>query len=100
MTPQKLGQKPVNLETAAEYLGVTTHTLRRRLKSWGISFSQLKDDTRRDVALALLENNKLTIQDIAARVGFSDSSTFTRAFKDWTHVAPNTYRKNLSKSAH
>ena len=87
----------ISLESAAEYTGLQPHTIRRQLKRQGTSFNQLKEDTRRDIAISALSLDKLTVEDIAYRVGFSDTSTFTRAFKRWTGVAPYAYRKMCNK---
>jgi AraC-like DNA-binding protein len=50
---------------------------------------------RRDYALHLLGKRGLSIEEIAYRTGFSESSAFIRAFKTWTGVTPYTYRKGL-----
>jgi len=52
----------------------------------------LKDALRRDTAIACLARPELTLIAIANRVGFSEASTFHRAFKKWTGVAPAEYR--------
>ena len=97
---QKLrsGDVGINLEAAAEYVRLPPHTVRRQLKRRETSFNQLKEDTRRDMAVGILSSDKLSVEEVAYRVGFSDTSTFTRAFKRWTGVAPNAYRKMSSKS--
>ena len=53
----------------------------------------LKDNLRRDAAIEYLAQQDLTLLEIAQRLGFSEASTFHRAFKHWTGVAPGEYRQ-------
>ncbi len=80
------------LEEVGRALAITPQTLRRRLREEGRGFQQLKDETRRDAAIELLLHTPLPLPQIAARLGFSEASTFHRAFKQWTGVAPGEYR--------
>jgi AraC-like DNA-binding protein len=84
--------KGSNLENVATKLNMTSRTLRRKLIVEGSRFQQLKDNTRRDKAISLFEQADLTIAEIGLAVGFTELATFSRAFKHWTGVSPNTYR--------
>ena len=79
-------------ETLAAWLA-QTESLRRRLAAEGKSYQGVKDALRRDAAIHLLLNPKLTLEDVAQQVGFSETSTFHRAFKKWTGVTPGLYRQ-------
>ncbi|MGL6034842.1 MAG: helix-turn-helix domain-containing protein, partial [Acinetobacter johnsonii] len=59
----------------------------------GKSYQGVKDALRRDAAIHLLLNPGLTLEDVAQQVGFSETSTFHRAFKKWTGVTPGLYRQ-------
>jgi AraC-like DNA-binding protein len=72
---------------------MTPQTLRRRLREEGHGYQELKDDLRRDAAIDYLGRPDLTLIDIANLVGFSEASTFHRAFRKWTGVAPGEYRQ-------
>jgi AraC-like DNA-binding protein len=85
------GELP-SLEAVGEALAMTPQTLRRRLHDEGHGFQALKDALRRDTAIEYLAQPDLTLLDIAQRLGFSEASTFHRAFKKWTGVAPGEYR--------
>ncbi|BFM15168.1 AraC family transcriptional regulator [Maricurvus nonylphenolicus] len=81
------------LNEAADYMGLTEQTLRRRLKADGYSFNKLKEDTRRDMAIYYIKQSQQSVEEIAFRLGFSEASTFIRAFKKWTGLTPLAYRK-------
>ena len=81
-----------DFESVAFQLNTSTQTLRRRLKDEDTSFQAIKDQVRRDLAIYYLSDNKLSINEIALKVGFTEPSTFHRAFKKWTDVTPGDYR--------
>lgn len=81
-----------SLHQVGQALGINAQTLRRRLREEGHGYQALKDGLRRDTAIALLGQPGLGLLEIANRVGFSEASTFARAFKHWTGVAPGAYR--------
>ena len=83
------------LNDVAAMLEVHPQTLRRRLSAEGTTFKEVKSQVRRDTALHFLGKQGLSIEEIAHRAGFSESSGFIRTFKGWTGVTPYTYRKGL-----
>ncbi len=89
-----LAQVP-ELNAVAAQMDVHPQTLRRRLSAEGTTFKEIKNQIRRDTALYFLGKQGLSIEEIAHRAGFSESSAFIRAFKGWTGVTPYTYRKGL-----
>jgi AraC-like DNA-binding protein len=91
---RNLGDLP-ELKGIADLLEVHPQTLRRRLSAEGTTFKDIKNQVRRDTALHFLGKQGLSIEEIAHRAGFSESSAFIRAFKGWTGVTPYTYRKGL-----
>jgi len=82
-----------SLDCAADTLGVSNATFKRRLKQDGTSYKTLKDDVRRDLAIYHLSRGGLPIEGIAATVGFSEATSFYRAFRRWTGVSPRDYIK-------
>ena len=86
------------LAMLAQACRLSAATLRRRLAAEGAAWGQLKDEVRRDLALQLLAEGRLSVGDIAARLGFNDASTFYRAFRKWTGSAPGAWRTAARQS--
>ena len=82
-----------SFETIADGLHMSTKTLRRKLKSEGISYQKIKDVIRRDLSIHYLTTQKQTTAEIATKVGFTETSAFIRAFKKWTGLTPAAYHK-------
>jgi AraC-like DNA-binding protein len=88
---------PMSAWPAADAMALRLHlaeaTMRRHLKQEGYTYQSIKDDLRRDIAMAELRDSRRTIAEIAARVGFAEPSAFHRAFRKWTGVRPTDYRQ-------
>ena len=83
------------VEDLARQFTLSPATLKRRLAEEGASVSGLKDASRQDLAQRFLSDGGLSVSHIAGRLGFSDTSTFTRAFNRWTGQSPAGWRKAL-----
>ena len=81
-----------SIEDVATNLNMSSRTLRRRLAEHNASYQQILQDVRRQIAIAYLRDTHMTVDDIAARVGFADSANFRQAFKRWTGNPPSHYR--------
>jgi AraC-like DNA-binding protein len=88
-----IGEEMPTLNDVASRLYLSPQTLRRRLAAEGKSYQGVKDNLRRDAAIHLLLRPELSLEDVAQQVGFSETSTFHRAFKKWTGVTPGLYRQ-------
>lgn len=93
------GAQAPSIDAVSAALAMTPQTLRRRLRDEGHGFQALKDALRRDRAIACLARPELALIDIAQQLGFSEASTFARAFKQWTGVAPGEYRQTRMATA-
>ena len=82
-----------NLEEVAERLGIKARQLRTRLADAGTNFNQLVADYRCKLAKRLLAGTDESIDEIVYLTGFSEPSTFYRAFKRWVGMTPIEYRK-------
>lgn len=93
---QVLMRKPgvfPDMEVVAGALKMTSRTLRRRLESEGMSFVTIVDDVRCSLATEYLKTTKMSTEDIAMLLGFSDAANFRRALKRWTGKGPGELRK-------
>lgn len=84
-------------EQLAVNLCLTPRTLRRRLHEQGQSYRQMLDDVRLRDSCHLLANSEMEIQTVSELLGFTDPANFTRAFKNWTGMAPHQWRRNNSQ---
>ncbi|RNL65572.1 AraC family transcriptional regulator [Zhongshania marina] len=90
---QRLGYPSVSRSETAALLNMSEETLRRKLRSEGLSFQQIKDEVRRDTAVAMLASRNVTITTVAENLGFSTPGAFSRAFKSWLGISPENYIK-------
>lgn len=72
------------IQAMARRLGMTERTLRRRLRDEGGAYADIVDDVRRKLALEYLNTTRMSPDDIAWNVGFSDSANLRRAIRRWT----------------
>ncbi|WP_210397441.1 AraC family transcriptional regulator [Motiliproteus sediminis] len=82
-------------EAVAKSLNMSVTTLRRRLQSENTSFQKIKDECRREAATNYLSYPDLSNNDIAALMGFDETSAFFRSFKKWTGMTPGDYRRSV-----
>ena len=80
------------LSATARELHMSERTLARRLEQEGTSFSQLLEQTRRQLAMRYVEHSDLALSEVAFLLGFSQVSAFHRAFKRWTQTTPLEHR--------
>jgi AraC-like DNA-binding protein len=91
---------PPAIETVAAALAMSPRTLQRRLAEEGTSYQELVSEVREDLARQHLTESRLSISEIAFLLGFSDVSSFHRAFKRWTHETPRAYRRRAATAGH
>ncbi|GAB3287374.1 AraC family transcriptional regulator [Parahaliea aestuarii] len=82
-----------SLIRVAGHLHMSPQTLRRKLTEEGTQFKQLKDELRREFVKDALRRSHRALEDIAEQAGFSETSSLIRAFKRWTGMTPNTFRR-------
>ncbi|GAB7536574.1 AraC family transcriptional regulator [Burkholderia sp. 3C] len=88
---RKPGEFP-SMEAVAGALKMTSRTLRRRLDGEGTSYLAIVDDVRCSLAIEYLKTTKMSTEDVAMLIGFSDTANFRRALKRWTGKGPGEIR--------
>lgn len=91
------GGKPALADVAGQ-LNMSERTLKRHLQQEGTSFRGLIERYRRAEACRLLEQTRMPVSEIAQRLGFSDTSTFTQAFNRWFRMPPSHYRATAEQN--
>lgn len=81
------------LENVAEEFGISGRTLQRNLSAENTSFNQLVKDIQKIMTFNYLEAKELSIDEIAYLVGYTELSSFYRAFKKWTGKTVSQYQK-------
>lgn len=79
----------VRADTVAARMGLSRRTLARRLRAEGTGFGEVLDALRHRMALHYLEGRKVSVNETAYLVGFSEAAAFSRAFKRWTGRSPS-----------
>lgn len=79
-------------EDIAELLAMHRRTLSRRLKGSGMGYRALANEIRFEIARQLLEDTEVPLGQIAAALGYSEASAFTRAFRRWSGQTPTAWR--------
>lgn len=87
--------EPITIEHAANHLGVSVRTLRRRLEGSGMSFTQIRLDVRMQWAVRYLKTSDISLDRIATLIGYSDQASLTRAFRDWSGKTPLSMRQHI-----
>ena len=78
--------------TIAGELNLSLRSLQRKLKDRGVSFSQLLEDTRRELGRDYVRDSQHSINEIAYLLGFTEPGNFSRAFRRWYGKTPSEYR--------
>lgn len=89
---QLAGGEP-DIAGVATALGMTARALQSRLRRANLTFSDLVDEVRRSLAAVLVADDRLSLVNVAMLLGFSEQSSFTRAFRRWYGMAPGEFRR-------
>ncbi len=87
-----------SLELIGSELQLSPATIQRELSREGLTYKDLIERTRRDLAFAYLKQRQLPLSEIAFLLGYSELSAFSRAVRRWTGTCPRTVRARLLDS--
>ena len=85
----------ISLDTLSSRLGLRSRQLRHQLNLAGTSLQRIINQHRRSLAKRLLQTDE-AISEIVYLTGFSEPSTFYRAFKRWEGMTPIQYRQQFN----
>lgn len=88
----------VSLEHVADELAMSPRTLTRKLAEKGMAFKSLLATIRQELAEKYIADRTLTITEISFLLGFSETSSFSRAFRNWTGKSPRAHRESTGVS--
>lgn len=91
-----LANGAVTEKMVAESLYMTPRNMHRKLQKEDTSFKQLLTDVRKDLAQQYIQDRSKTLTEISFLLGFSEVSSFSRAFKGWTGVPPSEAREGVA----
>ena len=86
----------LSVDVVAAGLGMAPRTLQRSLEVEGTTFRELVAEVRRALAEEMLAQ-RMTVDEIAERLGYAESASFVHAFKRWTGVPPGRFRRQPSR---
>jgi AraC-like DNA-binding protein len=86
-------------EAAARELGMSVRTLSRKLAAYHTSYGQIVDDLRENLAAKYVTDPSMQLTQIAYLLGYSDSTSFSKAFRQWYGCAPSRFRKQQEQVA-
>lgn len=88
------------LSDVAKQLGMSDRTLQRRITEEGSTFRELLSEARRDLGRHLLTDPTTDIDEVACLLGYQDTTSFYRAFREWEGMPPNRWRESNMKRLH
>jgi AraC-like DNA-binding protein len=80
------------LSEMAKDLYMSNRTLIRKLKAQGTSYQMLLDDVRQELAVWYLRHSDMPVEAIAERLGYRDTTNFSRTCKRWFGLTPRAIR--------
>jgi AraC-like DNA-binding protein len=98
MLRSELLQRPCTVTGIAWKFGLHPRTFSRHLAQEGTTFQKLVDEVRYEIARDLLAGSRMTLGQIAAILGFSEPSAFTRAFRRWAAQPPSGWRSSHDRT--
>ncbi|HEY5753423.1 MAG TPA: AraC family transcriptional regulator [Chthoniobacterales bacterium] len=87
------GHRP-SIQDVARQLNLSSRTLQRRLTDCGVSFQQLLEEARRELARHYLSQSSLELNETAYLLGYEDANSFFRAFHLWEGTTPGQWRSS------
>jgi len=88
----------ISVKRVARRLNMSKRSLQRKLHEEGMTFSELVDEVRRELAEGYIRDPGINLMEVAFILGFSVYSSFSRAYKRWTGISPAEGRRKINLS--
>ena len=85
-----------DIEYVARRMGMSTRTLRRKLKHEGSTYRELLEEVRYGLAREYLADTHLPMDEISSLLGYTESANFSHAFKRWSGLSPTAWRQDAN----
>jgi len=95
----RLHRGNITVDTVASAFAMSRKTLHRRLKEEGVTFLSIHDGLKQRMAIEYLTARKVSVNQVAYLVGFSEPSSFVRAFRRWTNATPRQFQTQNTVAA-
>jgi len=92
-----LGVNKTDINTVAQILNVSPKKLQRLLKEEGMTYTEIRDQTRRERAENLLSHSEISIAYLSRYLDYRTPESFNAACKRWTGLSPQAYRKSKTR---
>jgi AraC-like DNA-binding protein len=89
----QLGSRIPSLPEIASILGMTNTNFQKKLRQHGVTFPDVLKAARHELALHYMDDPDMQLTDIAYNLGYSELSAFSRAFRSWTGMSPQRFRR-------
>lgn len=90
----RLTTERCSVDDIADLLAMHRRTLSRRLRDGGAGYRAIANEIRFEIARQLLGDTDVPLGQVAAALGYSEASAFTRAFRRWSGQTPTAWRAN------
>lgn len=87
-----------SIDIIAKKLGLSRQTLFRKLKAENVTFEKVLDELRHRLALHYLNEKKISVNETAYLLGFSEPAAFSRAFKRWVGCSPRAAQASVGEN--
>lgn len=92
----RLRRSDVDMQSVARALSMSVATLRRHLAEEKLTFKDIVEELRKELARRYLSEPGRSIREVAFLLGYSDNVTFNKAFKRWTGMTPTDFRESMT----
>ena len=91
----QIGEKLPTMADISRLFGVSESAFQRQLRAHGLMFSDVLKAARHELALHYIADPDMPLTEIAYCLGYSELSAFSRAFRNWTGMSPQRYRRSV-----